>query len=437
MVENTYDVLRDAIWNDDVVMLQQHMCNGRIDVNHTDAAGQTLLHLAAFWGRTEIVRVLISLGGSMKTKNATGCTALDLAIHWGHSATAEIIRLRGGVSVWEEKMGLLQMQVEDLETTLVDVERQNREQETQLAAHRIEIVALHTKWTEAVDKFTAEVARRTAVEAEAATLTVTLQHMQTTVQSLKDELHESALDGFRIDKARTTAEAERDAALAHRDDAIAAQRAALDAVDERTRDWQASERAAVTMETQRNLALAERDHAQRRATLAHVELELLAERLAFAQKAHADIEEEAADFLHAKREEALRARRAMRAMEEFTAEKKIEAMAAAKAFAKQHDHRRGNVSRERKANRCAQTAEALWSQQTTLDLHAFEQEFVHTVHAFTEARQDKWTAVHVQNQVARHGADRAALRPLTSHPSTSSSLINRRTVCILTWTTAS
>ncbi|ETV95682.1 hypothetical protein H310_11098 [Aphanomyces invadans] len=416
LAENTYDALRDAIWTDDVELLHHHMRSGRVDVNHTDSAGQTLLHLAAFWGRTEMVRVLISLGGSMKAKNATGCTALDLAIHWGHSATAEVIRLRGGTSVWEEKMGLLQMQVEDLTTSLADVERQNRDKEASLAHLRAEIVELHAHWAEAVDTCNAQMSERDKVTNFAANLEKAVSQLHHDVESLKKDLYDSQMEGYRLDRAREQAELERDAAVEQRGHAIQSQNAALDVVSQRTKDWQAAERAAVIMETQRNQAFRERDHIQRRLTAATVELELQTERLAYAQAEHQRIEEEAADFLHAKRQEDIRLKRAARALEEFSADKKAAALEAARAFSQQQANRRRQLgmapAREDRHRQRAQTAAAVETQQHQHDLASFEAEFVHTIKAFTEGREAKWTRMKALDQQSRFAADRAALRPL-------------------------
>ncbi|CAK4140526.1 unnamed protein product [Aphanomyces euteiches] len=415
MVENTYDALRDAIWDDDLEMLHHYMQKGRIDVNHTDAAGQTLLHLAAFWGRTDIVRALISMGGSMKTKNATGCTALDLAIHWGHSATAEIIRLRGGTSVWEEKMGLLQMQVEDLTTSLVAVEKENQGKEVQVQNLRAEVLELHARWTEAVDHFKAEEAQRILLEARTTELTTTIDHLHSDLERIKQDIHDTQLEAFRIDRERENAEEQRDAAIVQREQAITAQKAALEVQAERTTDWQAAERAAVIMETQRNVAFGERDKAQRRANLAAVELELQTERLDYAQKELKQIQEEAADFLHAKRQEEIRARRARRAVEDFTEDDKAAAMQAAKEYGKQLQHRRRNAVKTPQADdrlrQRVQTANALLTQQTQFDLRAFEDEFVHTIKTFAEDRQAKWTNIQLHNIHGRLDADLTALRP--------------------------
>ncbi|RHY50819.1 hypothetical protein DYB34_000260 [Aphanomyces astaci] len=385
MAENTYDALRDAIWNDDLEQLRYHMRTGRIDVNHTDSAGQTLLHLAAFWGRTDIVRVLISLGGT---------------------------------SVWEEKMGLLQMQVEDLTTTVVDVERQNRDHEAMVATLRADLVTLHATWAEAVDQGKAHAAERDTLAAAAADLEAAVDRLHQDVATLKQDLYESQMDGFRLDRAREQAENERDAAVQQRRDAIDRQNAALEGQAQRTRDWQAAERAAVIMETQRNMAFHERDH-----------LELQAERLAYAQAEHRRIEEEAAEFLHAKRQQDLRLKRAARALEEFSAEKKAAAMEAAKTYGQQQTTNRrrqlaASPSREDRHRQRAQTAAALESQQQQHDLASFEAEFVHTIKTFTEARDAKWAKVKALDQQSRFDADRAARRPLV-HLKDSSSAHSR------------
>ncbi|RHY95492.1 hypothetical protein DYB31_006225 [Aphanomyces astaci] len=300
-----------------------------------------------------------------------------------------------------------------------------------VATLRADLVTLHATWAEAVDQGKAHAAERDTLAAAAADLEAAVDRLHQDVATLKQDLYESQMDGFRLDRAREQAENERDAAVQQRRDAIDRQNAALEGQAQRTRDWQAAERAAVIMETQRNMAFHERDHIQRRATVAAVELELQAERLAYAQAEYRRIEEEAAEFLHAKRQQDLRLKRAARALEEFSAEKKAAAMEAAKTYGQQQTTNRrrqlaASPSREDRHRQRAQTAAALESQQQQHDLASFEAEFVHTIKTFTEARDAKWAKVKALDQQSRFDADRAARRPLV-HLKDSSSAHSRTT----------
>ncbi|OQR96244.1 hypothetical protein ACHHYP_16533 [Achlya hypogyna] len=407
-----HDALRDAVWNDDIEGLQMYMHAGRIDVNHTDAAGQTLLHLASFWGRTEIVRLLVSLGASMKMKNAAGCTALDLAIHWGHSATAEMIRLRGGTSVWEEKMGLLQMQVEDLATALADSERQRAHQEAQLIAHRAEILELHAKWRTTGDLLETEEKKCAATMLKHESLVKAAAALRDEVTALKADLHDTQLDAIRLDEARVAAESARDAALQQRETALRAANDAFAVQVERIRDWQAAENAAVILETQRNAAFVERDAVKLRASVMAVELQLATERLAFTADELATLRDETKEFMEAKRKEEIRQRRAARALETISTEDRLEKLARAKEYGNQFKRRASKEGGDDGVAMRAQTAAALVAQELHPDLAAFEEAFVHTVKTFTEARRDKWAALRVQTNEGQSEAQFDALRPL-------------------------
>ncbi|EQC27776.1 hypothetical protein SDRG_14360 [Saprolegnia diclina VS20] len=420
-----YDALRDAVWNDDLEALQMCMHAGRIDVNHTDSAGQTLLHLASFWGRTEIVRLLVSLGASMKAKNAAGCTALDLAIHWGHSATAEMIRLRGGLSVWEEKMGLLQMQVEDLSTALADCEAENRLKDSQLSAHRAEILELHTKWRATLDLLDAETKKGVAMQARHDDLARVTDKLRADVSDLKQDLHEAQLEAIRIDMERVAAETARDASLQQREVAVRAAADACAVQVERLRNWQAAEAAAVIMETQRNAACTERDAIKLRASAMAIELRLVTERLEFTQSELATLREETLEFMEAKRKEEIRQRRAVRALEVISADDRLEKLQKAKEYGNQLKNQPSvQMAFARESSRSptamrVQTAAALVSQELHPDLAVFEEAFVHTVKSFTEARRDKWAALATQTNESQSQARFAVARPLFTPASSS------------------
>jgi hypothetical protein len=165
----------------------------------------------------------------------------------------------GGTSVWEEKLGLLQIQVEDLQTILTDHQEQNQRQARQLMHHRAEILDLHRQWNESIDRCKAEEAKQISVTEQNVELQASIKHQIDTIDRLKGTLHERTLDCARYQRQCEHANDERDAAIRQRADAIEAQNAAIALSLERTKDWKAAEHAAVIMETQRNMAFQERD----------------------------------------------------------------------------------------------------------------------------------------------------------------------------------
>ena len=61
------------------------------DVNHVDAAGETPLHGAAAWGRSSMVRYLLSVGArhDIKAKNTNDMTPL----HWAARANLKSVQI--------------------------------------------------------------------------------------------------------------------------------------------------------------------------------------------------------------------------------------------------------------------------------------------------------------------------------------------------------
>ena len=66
-------------------------------VHTNDIHGRTALHLAADWGHTETVELLLANNADVDTVDRSGRTALDLAVGWGHTETAEALRAAGSM----------------------------------------------------------------------------------------------------------------------------------------------------------------------------------------------------------------------------------------------------------------------------------------------------------------------------------------------------
>ena len=77
-------------------------------VDQQDGGGQTFLHLAAFWGRPEIVTLLIELGANCDLENCELRKPIDVAIDWNHRECAEILRKAGGHSAMEDTIESLE-----------------------------------------------------------------------------------------------------------------------------------------------------------------------------------------------------------------------------------------------------------------------------------------------------------------------------------------
>ena len=85
-----------------------HNADGESYVDQQDSGGQTLLHLAAFWGRPDAVALLIDLGANIDLNNIEGRRPIDVAIDWEQEECAELLRSAGGRSSLEETIKSLE-----------------------------------------------------------------------------------------------------------------------------------------------------------------------------------------------------------------------------------------------------------------------------------------------------------------------------------------
>ena len=67
------------------------LVRGGADTAQTDNIDDTALHVAAYWGNVDAVRVLLGWGSSPYRKNVYGHEPLDVAVMSNRSATAEVI----------------------------------------------------------------------------------------------------------------------------------------------------------------------------------------------------------------------------------------------------------------------------------------------------------------------------------------------------------
>jgi ankyrin repeat protein len=111
--EIRFNELKDLLYENSLLSLEKVVV-GHIDdtdnvsfVDYQDDGGQTLLHLACFWGKPDAVDLLISLGANIDLKNIEDRTPLDIAIDWNHDECAELIRNAGGRSSLEDALDII------------------------------------------------------------------------------------------------------------------------------------------------------------------------------------------------------------------------------------------------------------------------------------------------------------------------------------------
>ncbi|CEG36876.1 Tyrosine kinase specific for activated (GTP-bound) p21cdc42Hs [Plasmopara halstedii] len=277
--ETHYNLIRDALFDNDRDRVAELLAVPGININQLDGGGQTLLHLASFWGRLNLTRLLLAAGASVDIKNAVGCTALDVAIYWGHSAVAEAIQQRGGLSAWEEKVSQLQTELENaiLRSHQFEIQKNDKSCQLEIIQHEFECIQ-----TQLAEEKSAHLRTSTSYQHTCNLLNSKLEsHQQLeqergslieTIEALKAAQTHSESSCARLQDEMMALKAQRDAVLVRMQASVKRQ-------EEVSYGWQRAETAATIADTQRNFALAERDklHRLHLATLA--ELLVTTERL--------------------------------------------------------------------------------------------------------------------------------------------------------------
>lgn len=313
-VETLYAQLRDAVFDNDKARLQELLRHDGVDVDHFDAGGQTLLHLACFWGRMDLVKVLLNAGASLKTKNAASCTALDLATHWGHSAVAEVIRLRGGRSVWEEKLGHLQVEAEELKLQAQQSQTQYLDKKRDLEALATEYDSLHTRFEEA--KSARVLAECAVVKAQGEVLkqTTEVARLQAALEEMTANCHAALIEKAKAQHLQQESLRETSAVIAHRDEVLRAMQESVAKQEASAYGWQRAEVAAAIAESQRNFAFADRDRFQKKHVAALAELVVVTAKLDAAEEELMALKSDLAEHIYEKRREKTSKKRAERAL---------------------------------------------------------------------------------------------------------------------------
>jgi hypothetical protein len=89
--EELNQALLEAVLANDIVAFGQALTNGA-QVNHRFLEGQTALHLAAYYGRDEMVKWLIAYGADVEAQDTKGDTPLMLAMQEQHTRCSAWLR---------------------------------------------------------------------------------------------------------------------------------------------------------------------------------------------------------------------------------------------------------------------------------------------------------------------------------------------------------
>ncbi|KAG6610464.1 Tyrosine kinase [Phytophthora cinnamomi] len=456
--ETHYELIRDAIFDNDRARVAELLAVPGVDVDHFDAGGQTLLHLACFWGRMELTKLLLAAGASLKTKNAAGCTALDLATHWGHSSVAEVIRLRGGSSVWEDKLGALQVELEDLTLRAEHLETQNNDKRRRLDAMAMELQSVQTQLAEekSAHALTMEMFQR--AQQQLRSQVDTNQQLEQERASLTEQLMELRVALANAERAKERAHEDMAALKAHRDDVLAQMQASVKQQEQAAHNWQRAEVAAAMSDSQRNFALAERDQFHRAQLASLAELLVTTERLGAAEdelmKLKTDLAEHIFDMKRKHRNQKLAAKamasshgnnrtqggrrpnttpiematvseKKTRKPEDVQQLLQVARATPKKMFslaAREHGDRvcceEQQKLRERKCRqqRVENQYRAHGFRAPVVDAEVFQEEFVSTVRAFASSRSEKWQNLKRDRDRQARFATTTLARPISTAP---------------------
>ncbi|KAG1694621.1 hypothetical protein DVH05_021123 [Phytophthora capsici] len=441
--ETHYELLRDAIFDNDRSRASELLSVPGVDVDHLDAGGQTLLHLACFWGRMDLTKLLLAAGASLKTKNAAGCTALDLATHWGHSAVAEVIRLRGGSSVWEDKLGLLQVELEDLRLKTQHFEAENNHKRLQLEKFTLELQAVQTQLAEEKSTHVLTLESFQRVQEQLKVQQEAKKQLEDESQELRELFNASKVAQANAEGAATRSLDEMKAMKAHRDDVLAQMQMSVKKQEDIAHKWQRAEAAASMADSQRNFALAERDliHRAQLATLA--ELLVTTERLGAAENELMRLKTDLAEHIfEMKREQRVQkhAAQAMRSSQAPVVDTKVKTsrkpeeveklLQKAKetpkkmfSLAAREYGDRVYLEEQRKLRGRSERQQKVENQYRVhgfrapvVDAEAFQEEFVSTVRAFASSRSEKWQNLKKDRDRQARYATTTLARPISTAP---------------------
>ncbi|ETN12194.1 hypothetical protein PPTG_09088 [Phytophthora nicotianae INRA-310] len=447
--ETHYELIRDAIFDNDRARVAELLALPGVDVDHFDAGGQTLLHLACFWGRMDLTKLLLAAGASLKTKNAAGCTALDLATHWGHSAVAEVIRLRGGSSVWEDKLGTLQVELEDLTLRAQHLETQNNDKSRRIETMTREIQSIQTQLAEEKSAHTLTIETYQRIRQQLSIQTERNQKLELERASLTEQLKELRIAQANVERESARFQAEIVAMKAHRDEILVKMQESVKQQEQVAHNWQRAEVAAAISDSQRNFALAERDqfHRAQLATLA--DLLVTTERLGAAENELMKLKTDLAEHIFDMRREQRNQKRIAQAMtptrsqgnrrptttpvdvkktrkpkevEELlqvareTPKKKFSLAAREygdRVYLEEQQKLRGRGQRQQKVENQYRSHGL---RAPVVDAEAFQEEFVSSVRAFASCRSEKWQNLKRDRDRQERFATVTLARPISTAP---------------------
>ncbi|KAE8891996.1 hypothetical protein PF005_g11894 [Phytophthora fragariae] len=450
--ETHYELIRDAIFDNDRARVAELIAAPGVDVDHFDAGGQTLLHLACFWGRMDLTKLLLAAGASLKTKNAAGCTALDLATHWGHSAVAEVIRLRGGSSVWEDKLGALHVELEDLTLRAQHLETQNKDKRRRLDAMAQELQSVQTQLAEEKSAHTLTLELFQRAQQQLSSQVEVNQQLEQERASLTQQLNESRVALATTERAKERAQQDTNALKAHRDDVLVQMQASVKQQEQAAQNWQRAEVAAAISDSQRNFALAERDQFHRAQLASLAELLVTTERLGAAEDELMQLKTDLAEHIFEMKREHRKQKHATRALasnhssrrpnttpvevatvsdkktrkpEEVqqllqaarATPKKMFSLAArehgARVYVEEQQKLRGRKTRQQ---RVENQYRVHGFRAAVVDAEVFQEEFVSTVRAFASSRSDKWRSLKRDRDRQARFATTTLARPISTAP---------------------
>jgi ankyrin repeat protein len=77
----------------------EYLLSEGANIDKPASNGSTALHLAAYWGYQDIVKILVERGAALDAKNKRGLTPLDQAASFGYADVSKYLSDKSGVPI--------------------------------------------------------------------------------------------------------------------------------------------------------------------------------------------------------------------------------------------------------------------------------------------------------------------------------------------------
>lgn len=290
--------------------------------------------------------------------------------------------------MWEERLSKLQLKVEDSDSRENDLKIELDAATSSLKVLRNEKISLHVAHAKLERKVLElhELRKHHRLElllAKKASLIWNERY-----DELTHILKQSIITETKARQDCQYAKDERNEAMKQREILLQQYALVIAGQNDAIHKWKSAEAAAAVADSSRNKAFVERDKYKYKAEATAADLHLLQQRFDAVQIEFHHLKEETSEYLEAKRKAEIKTKRAERAIEELTYEKRVMALRASKDFSERIHAEQHVIRTQKKLNQVALDRNAVHvkAREAEQRLTCFQREFVDTVRAFAGAR---------------------------------------------------